>query len=92
MWPVQLLYDGGVLNGFVWQHVANLPGDKWEHPDATAVASIIDRPPTCISDYLEYPGLSTMHHYFYAYPWFIVCPFRSSKQNLEDYKKMLLSM
>merc|ERR1711915_286069 len=43
--PLQLLFSEGVLNGFVWQHVANLPGDKWEHPDATAVGFIIDRPP-----------------------------------------------
>ena len=33
------------------------------------------RPPTCITDLLEYPGLSTMHHYFYNYPWLTVCPF-----------------
>jgi hypothetical protein len=23
-----LNFDAGVLNGFVWQHIANLPGDK----------------------------------------------------------------
>merc|ERR1711862_13126 len=33
---------------------------------ASNVGAIIDRPPTCISDLLEYPGLSTMHHYFYS--------------------------
>ena len=25
------------------QHIATLPGDKWEHPDAMAVAAIVDR-------------------------------------------------
>ena len=25
------------------QHLATLPGDKWEHPDAMAVAAIVDR-------------------------------------------------
>ena len=25
------------------QHIASLPGDKWEHPDAMAVAAIVDR-------------------------------------------------
>ena len=24
--PIQLVYSGGVLNAFVWQHVAKLPG------------------------------------------------------------------
>ena len=41
--PFQILYDGGVLVGFVWQHFANLPGDMWEHPNALAVLGIIDR-------------------------------------------------
>ena len=27
----------GQINGFVWQHMANLPGDKWEHPDELAI-------------------------------------------------------
>jgi hypothetical protein len=41
--PFQILYDEGVIIGFVWQHIANLPGDMWEHPDAMAVSAIIDR-------------------------------------------------
>ena len=40
-----------------------------------SIICIFSRPPTCISDLLEYPGLSTMHHYFYNYPWLTVCPF-----------------
>ena len=28
--PIQLLYSGGVLNAFVWQHPAALEGDRWE--------------------------------------------------------------
>ena len=59
---------------------------RWEHPDAMAVSAIIDRPPTCVSDALEYPGLSTMHHYFYNYPWLTTCPFTSTRAQL---KKML---
>jgi len=74
--PFQILYDQGVITGFVWQHIGNFPGDKWEHPDAQAVSMIIDRQPTCIGELLEYPGLSTMHHYFYSYPWLTTCPFR----------------
>ena len=26
----------------------------------------------------ENPGLSTMHHYFYSYPWLTLCPLRSN--------------
>ncbi len=26
--PVQLLYDDGALNGFVWQHIAIPTGDR----------------------------------------------------------------
>ena len=40
----------GVLNGFVWQHIATLPGTKWEHPDINAIGVIVDRPPTCIPE------------------------------------------
>ena len=41
--PFQILYDGGVIIGFVWQHMASLPGDMWEHPDDMAIGAIIDR-------------------------------------------------
>ena len=27
--PFQILYDEGVITGFVWQHIATLPGDRW---------------------------------------------------------------
>ena len=32
-----------ILLKYVLQHIATLPGDKWEHPDAMAVSAIIDR-------------------------------------------------
>lgn len=80
--PFQILYDDGVMIGFVWQHMASLPGDMWEHPDAMAVGAIIDRPPPCITDLLESPGLSTMHHYFYSYPYLTTCPFQDNRAGL----------
>ena len=89
--PVQILYDEGVITGFVWQHLAYLPGDKWEHPDATAINSIVDRPPTCIFDVIEDPGLSTMHHYFYDYPWLTLCPFKNNPKSLTSYRKFMLA-
>merc|ERR1711976_8099 len=86
--PVQILYDGGVISGWVWQHMAMLPGDKWEHPDEMAVAAIIDRPPVCVGELLEAPGLSTMHHYFYDNPWFIICPFQYPR-TMSGYRKVM---
>jgi len=85
--PFQILYDQGVITGFVWQHIGTFPGDKWEHPDANGVSMIIDRPPTCIGDLLEYPGLSTLHHYFYSYPWLTLCPLRNSES---AYRRLML--
>lgn len=86
--PFQILYDQGVITGFVWQHIATLPGDKWEHPDAMAVAAIVDRPPTCMLDSLDYPGVSTMHHYFYNYPWLTGCPFNQARAGLRKMMHM----
>ena len=42
--PLQLLYDQGVLTGFVWQHIADPPGDLWEHPDAMAIGTLGHQP------------------------------------------------
>merc|ERR1711972_885404 len=86
--PFQILYDQGVITGFVWQHIASLPGDKWEHPDAMAVAAIVDRPPTCMTDALDYPGVSTMHHYFYNYPWLTGCPFNQARAGMRKMMHM----
>jgi len=71
--PVQILYDQGVITGFVWQHNAYLTGARWEHPDVNAVNMIIDRAPQCALDMAVTPGLSTLHHYFYSYPWLTLC-------------------
>jgi hypothetical protein len=32
-----------------------------------------------VTDVLETPGLSTMHHYFYSYPFLTTCPFHQSR-------------
>jgi len=92
VFPAQLLYNNGNLHGFVWQHIAALPGDKWEYPDANAIAAIIDRPPTCLTDLIDYPGLSTMHHYFHNNPWFTVCPFGEDRGDLPEFKNAMKNM
>merc|ERR1711988_526474 len=79
-----------VDSGYVWQHVANLDGDRWEHPTHFAVDSIINSPPTCVNEYVDNPGLSTMHHYFWNYPLLILCPLRHDR-SLSGYRKMMTS-
>lgn len=59
--PIQLMFQGGVLNGFVWQHVATIPGPLWETPGEKGVTAIIDRPPDCLFDLVKSPGVTTMH-------------------------------
>jgi hypothetical protein len=79
--PVQILYDQGVITGFVWQHNAYLTGARLRHPccqfsldgNTHAVNMIIDRAPQCALDMAVTPGLSTLHHYFYSYPWLTLC-------------------
>jgi len=70
--PLQILYDGDDINGFVWAHSADL-GKRWEHPTTRSIRAIIDRPPTCVMDYLKEPGMSSLHHYFYSYPYLTTC-------------------
>ena len=58
---VQLVFSGGVLNGFVWQHVSTIPGDRWESVNSFGISNIVDRPPNCLYDLVESPGVTTMH-------------------------------
>jgi len=88
VFPAQVLFDQGVLNGFVWQHTANLPGDKWEHPDALAISAIVESAPDCLGPLIEEPGLSTMHHYFYSYPMFTLCPLKYNRSR-QGYQKLM---
>ena len=76
----------------MWQHLANLPGDKWEHPTSQAISAIIDRHPDCLDDILKYPGLSTMHHYFHDNPWFTLCPLGEDMSELPEFKDAMKNM
>jgi len=75
IFPLQILYSQGELIGFVWQHLAFLPGDRWEHPDEKAASMIIKDRPTCVNDNIQKTGISTLHHYFYSKPQFTLCPY-----------------
>lgn len=67
--PIQLLYSGGVMNGFVWQHAANPPNvnNRWENVDPGALKFLIDTPPKCLYDFAEQFGVVTQHVYFRNY-------------------------
>jgi len=67
--PIQLIYSGGVLNGFVWQHPAAIPmdGSRWEEVNSFGLSQIVDRPPQCLYDLVESPGVRTMHTYLRNY-------------------------
>merc|ERR1712039_1068393 len=67
--PIQLLYSGGVMNGFVWQHAANPPNvnNRWENVDPGALKMLIDTPPKCLYDFAEQFGVVTQHVYFRNY-------------------------
>merc|ERR1712227_1143 len=86
VFPLQILYSKGELTGFVWQHRAYLPGDRWEHPSDKAASKIIKARPTCVSSYAANPGLSTLHHYFYKSPQFTRCPFSEMASLIRDTK------
>merc|ERR1712130_268347 len=64
--PIQLLYSGGVMNGFVWQHAAN-PSNvnkRWENVDPSALSALIDGVPKCLYDFADKYGVVTQHVYF----------------------------
>jgi len=75
VFPIHILYDQGVITGFVWQQNVFLPGDRWEHPDHMAVSLIVDRPPKCLDEYTNSGSASTLHHFFYDHPWLTQCIF-----------------
>ena len=72
----------------MWHHVAKLDGDRWEKPPLFAIKKIVDRLPTCLTNYVDNPGISTMHHYFWNYPALILCPLRHDR-TLAGYRKMM---
>ena len=61
--PIQLMYSSGVMNGFVWQHPEAVEGNRWESVSADALGKIVDRPPKCLYDFVDSPGVKTMHVY-----------------------------
>jgi len=73
--PIQLMYDDGEITGFVWQQNVKLPGERWEHPDRKGVNLIVSDAPTCVNELADAGELSTLHHFFFEYPWLETCIF-----------------
>jgi len=84
--PLQILFSKGVINGFMWGHTVDLPGDQWEHPDTETLTKIIDRPPSCLEEIVVNPGLSTMHHYFHNDPQLTSCTPNTQRNLASDEK------
>jgi len=57
----QVVYWKGVLNGFIFSHIADLPGNRWEKPSSAPLGLILDGPPKCLLDLGDQGLLSTMH-------------------------------
>ena len=67
MIPMQLVFSGGVLNAFIWQHVAPAEGARWEILTQQGIDAIIQSAPTCLYDLTVDPGIRTMHVYVRDY-------------------------
>lgn len=61
--PFQAIYWRGKLNGFVFQHFANLPSptSRYEYPPVAAINLIADRSPKCLLDAADQGLVTTMH-------------------------------
>ncbi|XP_071090188.1 uncharacterized protein [Haliotis cracherodii] len=60
--PMFLLYNQGILDGFGWAFLANLTtSTRYEHPRMTAFGYFLDPVPDCL--YTQTSGTTTMHIY-----------------------------
>ena len=46
--PFQLLYIDGKLNGFIFQHIAQMTGKRWEIATPKALKTIMSTPAHCL--------------------------------------------
>ena len=64
--PIQLLYSGGELNAFVWQHPTDLEGKYWEPLNKIGIPWIIKDAPNCLYDLANVTiskGVTIQHNY-----------------------------
>ena len=46
--PFQLLYIDGKLNGFIFQHIAQMTGKRWERATPVGIEMIMSTPADCL--------------------------------------------
>jgi hypothetical protein len=65
MTPFQLIYIKGKLSGFIFQHIAELTGIRWESASQNALKLIMNNPAQCLLDFagtkFEDNKTKTMH-------------------------------
>jgi hypothetical protein len=73
--PVFLMYNKGELTGFGWATVGKYEFSKrTEYPPLSALGSFLKPVPTCFAQrFEEAGGFTTMHVYFNAAPWNLLC-------------------
>jgi hypothetical protein len=59
--PFQVTYHDGAVNGFIFQHIGTLGGDRYETVPGFVLPSFIVGVPQCLNDLARVPGLNTMH-------------------------------
>ncbi|XP_062579205.1 uncharacterized protein LOC134241138 [Saccostrea cucullata] len=65
LFPVFLLYNGGVLNAFGWAFKAELPSPRYEHPSQSTFKAFMQVKPSCLD---QAGTLSTLHIYLNGRP------------------------
>jgi len=73
--PSFLLYNDGKLTGFGWATVGKYEISKrTEYPPLSALGSFLEPVPTCMAQrFNDAGGFTTMHLYFNAAPWNLLC-------------------
>ncbi|CAF4146660.1 unnamed protein product, partial [Adineta steineri] len=73
--PAFLMYNQGKLTGFGWATAGKFEHTKRaEYPPLAALTSFLVPVPTCMPDFFhETSGFTTMHVYFNAAPWNLLC-------------------
>ncbi|CAF0775176.1 unnamed protein product [Adineta ricciae] len=73
--PSFLMYNKGKLTGFGWATAGKFEYSKrTEYPPLAALSSFLKPVPTCMPNFFEETGgFTTMHVYFNAQPWNLLC-------------------
>ena len=57
----------GKLSGFIFQHIAQMTGKRWETPSPYAVKMIMNNPAQCLLDFAKKSYYRTMHVFLRGY-------------------------